>query len=155
MPSVKHEVTIARPPSVVFQKLADVESIEEWAPVVMNSSCIEDKGGEGTRFAIDADLKQVGGPKFHFENVVAKSARDRNIVWRQTKGPMKELVWLFELSPTEKEATKLALTIEYKMPYSILGRLMDKLKMNRVIDGACAVNPEGLRARLEGTAPTR
>ena len=121
----------------------------------MNSSCIEDKGGEGTRFAIDFDLKQVGGPKFHFDNVVAESVRDRKVVWRQTKGPMKELAWLFELTPTEREATKVAATIEYKMPYSILGRLMDKLKMNRVIDGACSVNLDGLKIRLEGTAPAR
>jgi ribosome-associated toxin RatA of RatAB toxin-antitoxin module len=152
---VKHEVTIACPPSVVFQKLADVGSIKEWAPVVMNSSCIEDKGGEGTLFAVDFDLKQVGGPKFHFDNVVAESVRDRKVVWRQTKGPMKELAWLFELTPTEREATKVAATIEYKMPYSILGRLMDKLKMNRVIDGACSVNLYGLKIRLEGTAPAR
>src|SRR6266566_4673607 len=117
LPSVKHEVMIACPLSVVFKKLEDVGSIKEWAPVVMSSSCIEDKGGEGTCFAIDFDLKQVGGPKFHFDNVVAESVRDRKVVWRQTKGPMKELAWLFELTPTEGEATKVAATIEYKMPY--------------------------------------
>lgn len=148
MPSVKYNVEIDQPPSVVFKMLTDVRSIREWAPVVVKSTCSESEAKKGTLFEVEADLTSVGGPKFHFNNVIAEMVKDGKITWRQTRGPMKELEWLFELNPTEK-GTIISLTISYQMPYSILGYVMDKLKMNRVIDSTCKVNLEGLKRKLE------
>ncbi len=148
--SVKHQVEIEKPPSIVFEKLMDVGRIREWAPVVVNSTCSESEVREGTHFMIDADLKPVGGPKFHFNSVIAESVKDRRVLWRQTNGPMKKLEWSFELNPGEK-GTMLSLTISYKMPYSVFGYLMDRFKMNKVIDSACRVNLEGLKGKLESS----
>ena len=97
---------------------------------------------------MSADLKPVGGPKFRFQNVIAELVRDQRVVWHQTRGPMKSLDWVFELAPTA-EGTQLALTLHYRMPHSLLGRLMDRLKTNRVIASACKVNLEGLKKKLE------
>lgn len=148
MPFVKHSVEINRPPSTVFKMLTELGNIKEWAPVVIDSTCSERNAKEGTLFTVEADLKPVGGPKFKFDNIVAELVKDRKILWRQTKGSMKKMEWLFELEPSEK-GTVLNLTIIYQMPYSIFGYIMDKLRMNRVIDSACRVNLEGLKTKLE------
>jgi hypothetical protein len=110
---------------------------------------------EGTPFSVKADLKSVGGPKFEFDNIVAKLIDNKELVWKQTKGTMKRLEWHFLLEPINKSenpkgtTTKLALTIDYDMPYSFLGLIMDKVKMNRVINAACQINLEGLKRKAE------
>jgi hypothetical protein len=51
--------------------------IKEWAPVVTSSTCSEQLVSEGIAFSVKADLKPVGGPKFEFDNVIAKMAENR------------------------------------------------------------------------------
>ncbi len=68
---------------------------------------------------------------------------------------MKRLEWHFLLEPTVKSqnsegATRLSLSIDYAMPYSFLGSIIDKVKMNSVINAACQVNLEGLKRKIEG-----
>jgi hypothetical protein len=51
---------------------------------------------------------------------------------------MKRLEWHFIIEPIEKNgdfqgASRLSLSIDYEMPYSFFGAIMDKVKMNRVI----------------------
>lgn len=153
MPKVSHTVEIGKPPSTVFKMMLDANRIKEWAPVVASSSCSEQHVREGTPFSIKADLKPVGGPKFEFDNVVAKLVDEKEIVWRQTKGTMKKLEWHFLLEPAnEAKETRLSLTIDYEMPYSFLGSIMDKIKMNRVIGAACQLNLEGLKRKVEESA---
>ena len=147
MPSVSHTIEIGQPPSTLSKILLDANRIRDWAPVVVDSSCSQEVLKEGSVFSIKADLKSVGGPKFDFDNIVEKIS-DREIVWRQTKGSLKRLEWHFQLDPAEK-GTKLALTIDYQMPYSFIGKLLDKVKMHRVIDSACQVNLEGLKKKAE------
>jgi uncharacterized membrane protein len=155
VPTVSHTVEINKPPSTVFKMLRDANNIKAWAPVVTDSYCSEPFVNEGTPFSVKADLKPVGGPKFEFDNVVAKLVDDKELVWRQTKGTMKRLEWHFHLEPIgtsqnpDGEATMLSLTIDYDMPYSFLGSIMDKVKMNRVITAACRVNLEGLKRKIE------
>jgi hypothetical protein len=43
----------------------------------------------------------------------------------------------------------LSFTIDYDMPYSFLGSIMDKVKMNTVITAARRVNLEGLKRKIE------
>ncbi|MDA4129634.1 MAG: SRPBCC family protein [Thaumarchaeota archaeon] len=147
MTFVRHTIEIAQPPSTLSKILLDGNRIKDWAPIVVDSSCPQEVLKEGATFSIKADLKPMGRPRFEFDNIVEKIS-DREIVWRQTKGSMKRLEWRFELDPAEK-GTKLALTIDYQMPYSIIGKLLDKVKMHRVIDAACQVNLEGLKRKAE------
>jgi ribosome-associated toxin RatA of RatAB toxin-antitoxin module len=153
MPKVSHVVEIARSPQAVFKVLLDANRIKEWAPVVTGSASSAPSLKESTPFRISADLKPVGGPKLEFDNIVAKLVDEREIVWKQTKGTMKKLEWRFILEPAnDSKATNLSLTIDYEMPYSFFGSIMDKLKMNRVIDSACRLNLEGLKKKLESDA---
>jgi uncharacterized membrane protein len=156
LPTVHHVVEIDKPPSAVFNALRQANSIKEWAPVVTSSTCSEQLVSEGTAFSVKADLKPVGGPKFEFDNVIAKMAENKELVWRQTKGSMKKLEWHFVIEPVSKNgdpqgASRLTLAIEYEMPYSVFGAIMDKVKMNKVITSACQVNLEGLKGKLEST----
>jgi uncharacterized membrane protein len=155
VPTVHHTVEINKPPSVVFNMLLDANNVKEWAPVVTSSYCSEQLTKEGTPFSVKADLKPVGGPKFEFDNVVAKLVENKELLWKQTKGTMKRLEWHFLLEPTVKSensegATRLSLSIDYDMPYSFLGSIIDKVKMNRVINAACQVNLEGFKRKIEG-----
>jgi len=156
LPIVHHVIEINQPPSTVFNALRQANSIKEWAPVVTSSSCSEKLVSEGTQFSVKADLKPVGGPKLEFDNVIAKMAENKELVWRQTKGSMKKLEWHFVIEPVSKNgdpegASRLFLSIDYEMPYSFFGALMDKVKMNKVITSACQVNLEGLKGKLEST----
>jgi uncharacterized membrane protein len=156
LPTVHHAVDIDRPPSAVFNALRKANSIKDWAPTVTSSTCSEQLVSEGTSFSVKADLKPVGGPKFEFDNVIAKLAENKELVWRQTKGSMKKLEWHFVIEPVSKNgdsqgASRLFLAIDYEMPYSVFGAIMDKVKMYKVITGACKVNLEGLKGKLEST----
>jgi hypothetical protein len=67
---------------------------------------------------------------------------------------MKRLEWHFVIEPIDKNekpqgGTRLSLVIDYEMPYSFFGAIMDKVKMNRVITAACQVNLEGLKRKIE------
>ena len=148
MSSVHHTLEIERSPAAVYERLTDVARIQEWAPLVVASSCLEGDRRVGTPFVVKADLKPVGGPKFEFHNVIAEMIPGKKVVWRQTDGPLKRLEWVFELEPSA-ERTRLKLCLDYQMPYSILGRLIDWVKMNRVIASSCRVNLEGLKRTLE------
>lgn len=163
MPCVKHSVQIMQPPSIVYSFLSEPNRIREWAPLVSASkytSGTQQSVGDSsnktalsgnTIFEIEADLKPVGGGKFNFKNLVQESIRDKKIVWKQIEGPMKELEWIFDIEPVGHagNSTRLGLTLQYKMPYSFLGYLMDKVKMNRVLALACQVNLDGLKKKLE------
>ena len=153
MTVVRHTVEIARPPAVVYERLTDVGHIQEWAPVVLDSVCSDGMTRVGTSFAVSFDLKSVGGPKFRFQNTISELVRDQKVVWHQTRGPMRSLDWVFELAPTS-QGTQLEAAIRYEMPYSLLGRLMDWLKMTRVVASACRVNLEGLKKSLEQNEST-
>lgn len=91
MPTVSHTVEINKTPFDSFQMLRDANNIKAWAPVVTDPYCSEPFVNEGTPFSVKADLKPVGGPKFEFDNVVAKLIDDKELVWRQTRGTMKRL----------------------------------------------------------------
>lgn len=154
MPTVSHAVEINKPPSVIFETLRDANRIKDWAPVVTDSTCSEQILSEGTPFSVKADLKPVGGPKFEFDNIVAKLFKDEELVWTQTKGTMRRLEWHFVIEPIHRNdnpqrASRLSLAIDYEMPYSFFGAIMDKVKMNRVISAACQVNLDGLKRLIE------
>ena len=102
MPTVRHVVEIDKPPSDVFNALRKANSIKGWAPRVTSSSCSEQLVSEGTSFSLKADLKLVGGSKFEFDNVIAKMAENKRLVWRQTKGSTKRLEWHFVIEPVSK-----------------------------------------------------
>jgi ribosome-associated toxin RatA of RatAB toxin-antitoxin module len=152
MSRATHVLEINQPPSIISKTLLDANNIGEWAPTVVSSTCSEESLKEGTNFSLKEDLKKIGGPKFEADIVVEKLT-DKEIVWRQVKGPMKRLEWHFELSPTEK-GTLLRLTIDYDMPYPIMGALLDKLKMNRVIGDAIQMALEGLKRKVESNRLT-
>lgn len=41
--------------------------------------------------------------------------------------------------------------MDYEMPYSFFGSLMDKIKMNKVVDSACRLDLEGLKKMAESS----
>jgi hypothetical protein len=90
MSRVTHVLEINQPPSIISKTLLDANNLGKWSPTIVSSTCSQESLKEGTNFSVKEDLKKIGGPKFEVDIAVEKLA-DKEIVWRQVKGPMERL----------------------------------------------------------------
>ena len=69
---------------------------------------------------------------------------------RQTGGSLKKMEHTDLLEPTEK-GTKLTSIMEYELPYSLLGRIIDKLRVKKIMEKAGEYQAQKTKELLEKT----
>ncbi|MFQ5759328.1 MAG: SRPBCC family protein [Candidatus Bathyarchaeia archaeon] len=124
------ETEIEAPIEKVFAFLSTPKNWEKLMPEEANfkvEELTEKPSGFGCKCHITAVL---GGKKIEQVMETVEFEKNRRDVAHQIKGDMKkfEKTHLFEV--TDK-GTKVTGTVEYELPYSILGKIMDKLKVEK------------------------
>lgn len=124
---VGRSVEIAAPMGKVFVFLSNPKNQEK---IFVDSEVkIEDvsKGlvGVGTKYRISAVIARRK-VKSHWHEVIGFEENRRFVCGEVKGGPTKKEEMTFDFEATDK-GTKVTMTIDYEFPYSVLGKLVDRL----------------------------
>ncbi len=120
MAKVGKNIFINAPVGKVFSFMDEVERQPEWLPSMVGVWDIAGWPGLGTRWKWHY---QMAGIRFEGRSVVSEYVQNKRIVV-ETKGGI-DSYWLWLFQP-EDNGTRVNLTVEYRLPGSILGRLAGK-----------------------------
>lgn len=151
MGRVESSVEIGAPIEKVFVFFTDPRNLEK--VFVDYSMKIEDvskqPAGVGTRYRLSCVVAGIRA-RPHLHEVV-EFENNRRIVDREVKGGAlnrEELTYAF--GATDR-GTKVTLTIDYKLPYSVVGEVMDKLRMRKALENFSRDGVQKAKKILEAT----
>jgi len=139
MTKIVRTFEVAGPPENVFGLLSDPEKWPRWAPFVRQASRI----GPKTHWIYD-----MGGMKVEADTEVTESSENRVYAFHQTGGFLASGTTRFDIEPTQ-QGSKVTWTAEYELPYSYLGKLVDKLRGRKQFEEAIDESIKGLKSRVE------
>ena len=146
MPRLDNSVDIKLPRERVFQYVSDVTARPEWVKWMKRAEVTSpETRGVG---ATDAGVMQVGPQKQTVEGIVTEYRPNVVFTRRHTRGM--DLTDRIAVVPSPSgEGTKVAWSIEYKPPMGQMGKVMDKLFMERLFDQLMKDSLHDLKERLE------
>ena len=148
MGSFKRSIEINAPVASVWEVLADIGSIADWNPGVVQSYVTGDRAGE-VGAARHCDL---GGKNYLDEEVVEwDEGRLLTIRVVGSNMPFKTADIRFTLSP-EGEGTAVTVAPDYSLKGGVLGRLMDALVVRRMYIRGMESLLSGLKRHVEAAA---
>ncbi|MFQ5891314.1 MAG: SRPBCC family protein [Candidatus Methanofastidiosia archaeon] len=133
MGRIESSIEIEAPVEKVFTFFADPKSMEKMIPEDAEVKVeMISKGpiGVGTTWRISGVL---GGRKIESESECVEFEENRRMTTRQTKGDFKRFDGTIVFEATEK-GTKVTDTMDYELPYSVVGKIMDKLKAGKDLE---------------------
>jgi uncharacterized membrane protein len=107
-----------------FEKLPEWQP--EWKRVEWTS---KDKNKVGSTLNL---VGEVAGFKSEIDLELTEAIENEKMAWRTIGGNMTGIGFI-TLTPT-KDGTKVTQVIDYELPYSVLGKLIDKLRVRKAID---------------------
>ncbi len=107
-----------------FDKLPEWQP--EWKKVEWTS---EDKNKVGSSLHL---VGEVSGFKSEIDLEITEFVKNEKAMWRTIGGNMTG-IGSMTFTPTE-DGTKFSMVIDYELPYSVLGKLIDKLRVRKAID---------------------
>jgi len=130
---IEKSIVIEAPVEKVFDFVTDFDNFVKTQPPEMEMTVLSrDKGPNrvGSKAKVRA---KAGGQVLETEAETTELVKNKRHVVRQKSGALKkyETTDLFE--PTEK-GTKWTTILEYELPYSLLGKVIDKLKVRKDIE---------------------
>ena len=142
MGKVTKSIEIEASTEEVFNFINDIEKMNK-AHEGLTKGAYTSKGpvGVGTtaRFVLKAG---------EFDAEIIEFVENSKVSWRTLEASKAKIINSFILEPTTK-GTKLTNFMEYELPYSILGKLIGKLKLSKEIDKEFTLWMENARKALE------
>jgi uncharacterized membrane protein len=77
-------------------------------------------------------LSEIAGSKSEWNAEITEYKENEKVSWRTTSGNM-TIIYNATLDPV-KAGTKLTTSFDYEPPYSILGKLIDKLRVHKALE---------------------
>jgi uncharacterized membrane protein len=124
MNTIKQSINIKAPPSNVYRYLVDVNHMPEW---LSSMEEVRNIWGTGVGQTYEWTYRMVG-VRLKGETKVIADEPDRMRKTQTTGGV--ESTWTFEMVPAGNDTT-LNVSIDYKIPLPVLGRLAEKLVKRR------------------------
>jgi len=90
----------------------------------------------------------AGGNQQEWDMEVTEFVKNKKCAMRTIGASKFKMTILFTLEPTAK-GTKLAYSYDYELPYSVLGKLVDKLKVGKDMEKNIGVIIENIKKALE------
>lgn len=144
----KFHVEIKAPLEKVFAFIADQTNFEKTAPEGTETRIEKISGGPVGSGTITRFSGVIGGRKVEAEGEIVKFEENHKFEFRQIKGGLKKWEGSYEFDATEK-GTRVTVTVDYELPYSVLGKIMDWLKVGKEIEGYYRANIEKAKEILE------
>ena len=149
MGRVEYFIEIEAPVEKVFAFYTDFKNQEKMLPEDAEAKIeltSEGSIGVGTTFTFSG---VVGGREIASESEVVEFEKNRRFVSRQTKGDMKRFDSTVVFEATDR-GTKVFETVDYELPYAVLGKIMDWLKAGKDIERFTKGWHEKAKEILEG-----
>ena len=140
MTKIIREFDVGSSPERVFAAVANPEKYPQWAVFVKAAS----SRGSKTHW-----VYEMGGMKVESDTEETACEENRLYGFRQTGGFLKSGETRLEIQPSKKGSSVLW-TVQYELPYSYLGKLLDKLRARKQFEGGMDQSIERLKHLLEG-----
>jgi uncharacterized membrane protein len=98
----------------------------------------------GSTFRVSSDIADT---RSRWDAVMTEIKENEEGVWRTTSGSINGEAKA-SLSPTPS-GTKLSMSMDYKLPYSVIGRMFDKIRVHKELDHDFEVGLRDLKYLLE------
>ena len=130
---IEKSIVIEAPVEKVFDFATDFDNFVKTSPPEMEMTVLSrDKGPD--RVGLKAKVRaKVGGHVLEMEMETTELVKNKRHVVRQKGGALKKMEATDLFEPTEK-GTKWTAIMEYELPYSLLGKVVDKLKVRKDIE---------------------
>jgi uncharacterized membrane protein len=130
---IEKSIVIEAPVEKVFDFVTDFDNFVKTSPPEMEMTVLSrDKGPDRVGFKAKVRAK-AGGQVLEMEVENTELVKNKRHVVRQKGGALKKMEATDLFEPTEK-GTKWTLIFEYELPYSLLGKVVDKLKVRKDIE---------------------
>ena len=144
MTKITRTFEVGAPPEKVFAAISVPEKWPQWATFVKGAS----SDGPKAHW-----VYELGGMKVESDTEVSRISANRLYEFEQKRGFMKSAATRLEIEPSERAST-ITWTVQYELPYSYLGKLVDKLRarqqFERAIDEAITNLQAFLKRQLRG-----
>jgi uncharacterized membrane protein len=99
---------------------------------------------KGSTFRVSSDIADT---RSRWDAVMTEVKENEMDMWRTTSGSINGVAKA-SLSPTPS-GTKLSMSMDYKLPYSVIGRMFDKIRVHKELDHDFEVGLKDLKYLLE------
>jgi uncharacterized membrane protein len=142
---VEKSIEIKASPEKVWPMISSWDGWMEWyAPFKKIEHTSKEKNKVGATVHI---LSELAGVKAGWDAEITEVIENEKGAWRSTGGSFTGFGFN-ALSPT-KAGTKVTIMMDYELPYSFLGKLVDKLRFHKALDKAYDVGLKKLKDMLE------
>lgn len=130
MTRIERSIVIEAPVEKVFAFVTDLDNFVKTNPPEMEMKVLSrDEGPQRVEFTAKVRAK-AGGQVWEVEVETTEFVKNKKHAARQKGGPMKKFDMLDMFEPANG-GTKWTSIVEYELPYSLLGKLVDKLKVRK------------------------
>ena len=144
MTRIEKSIEINAPPEKIWPML-QLEKLPEWHTEFKKIEVTsKDKYKVGSTVH---EIIEVAGTKREMDAEITEVTENEKMAWRTTGGAFKASGF-FALSPT-KVGSKVTQMMDYELPYSVLGKLIDKLRVHKAIDESYDIALKKLKDIME------
>jgi len=141
---IEEAIEIGVPPNKVWPMLF-WDRLPEWLDAIKEAKYTsEDKDSVGATAHV---VGETAGIKAEWDVEITEYVKGERARWRTTGGNL-TAIGLTTLEPI-KAGTKLIFVIDYDLPYSILGKIVDKLLVSREVERGIKRGLGKLKSTLE------
>ncbi len=145
---IEKSIKINAPPEKVFFLLTDREEVPKWNKLIREARVTsKERTGVGSTVHY---VGEAGGARGEWDIETTEWVKDGKYAWRTTSGDVAMLVtWTLR---EVDGGTELKYEIQYELPYSILGKIIDKLKASKDIENGMTAALQNLKQFSEKKA---
>lgn len=152
MTTVKKSIDIKAPVDTVFTYFARPEHVsdqmsEKGVGMTVIPMEIKDGMGVGTTFRIVGDFD---GKRLEWDCETTEFIREQKIAAKMIKGPFKKWDITSEFTPKAERLTTVTMTVNYDMPFGLLGGILNKLKFAKTAERGMESALYKVKGLLEG-----
>jgi uncharacterized membrane protein len=141
---IEKSIEISAPPENVWQAIQPENTpqwFEQFKRVEWTSSEIHKKG---STFRVSS---YIAGSQWDFDAKMDEVKDNQQGIWHTTSGNIKSAIEA-DLRPVAP-GTKLSMSMVYKLPYGVVGRMFDRIRMHKEVDMDFEVGLQDLKYILE------
>lgn len=142
---IEKSVRISAPPEKVFILLTDRKEAPKWNKLIKEAR-VTSKEATGVGSTVHY-VGEAGGARGEWDIETTEWVKNKKYAWRTTSGDVAMLTtWTLD---EVNGGTELTYEIRYELPYSILGKIIDRLKASRDIENGMIAALQNLKQLSE------
>jgi ribosome-associated toxin RatA of RatAB toxin-antitoxin module len=130
---IERSIVIEAPVEKVFAFVNDFDNFLKTQPPEMEMEVLSRDEGPNRVGHITKVKTTVGNQVVESEVETTEFVENEKVVMEQKGGAMKKMIMTDTFEPTDG-GTKWTAIVEYELPYSLLGKLVDKLKFRKELE---------------------